>query len=184
MKISTAMLYVVRCVCVCNAYERLCFIGIDSSGGGGGCHSTFHTTQWIFHKLFSQTAYNSVSFWGKLYLIELNVGLECIVKYCAFCAFHTLSSMCGMHMPISLSVNDNNLHSLLKQVTHLLLILYVVDLIYSNKHSLNFIVDINNDGRVYKTSKSTQAQTTAFPYRTLQYIRICVAIDEFQMPHM
>lgn len=80
-------LHTVCAMCVC---ARLCSIGIDSNGGGnggGGCHSTFHTTRWIFHKLFSQTAYNSVSFWGKLYLIELNVGLECIVKYCAFCLF-------------------------------------------------------------------------------------------------
>lgn len=108
----------------------------------------------------SQTEYNSVSFWGKLYLIELNVGLECIVKYCAFCGIfiHMYAiSICDMHMSISLSVNDNNLHFLLNHVTHLLLILYVFHLIYSNKHSLNFIVDINNRWLcVYsKTSKST-----------------------------
>lgn len=101
---------------MCNTRTYMCTCGGGGGGdggAGGGCHSTFHTTQWIFHKLFSQTEYNSVSFWGKLYLIDLNAGLECIVECCAFCVcVYMLSpyTLYAMHMSISLSVNDNNLH--------------------------------------------------------------------------
>lgn len=155
-----------------NMYWKLYSIGIGgSSGGGGGCHSTFHTTQWIFHELFFQTEYNSVSFWGKLYLIELNVGLECIVKYCAFCI-----SMC-MFLPnvtcIRLFLSPWQQFTFFIESSDTFIAYFVClwfDLIYSNEHSLNFIVDINNDGctRNFKIHTHTLAHITAFPYRILK----------------
>lgn len=154
-------------------YITAIWFGSGGGGDGGCCHSTFHTTQWIFHELFSQTEYNSVSFWGKLYLIERNVGLECNVEYCAFCRcvcvwcmyyFYTFFHTYGIHTFVYFTLSQWQQFTFFIESSDTFIAYFVClsfDL-FKNRHSLNFTVEnsatttaTTTTMAVYGTSKST-----------------------------